>query len=122
MAQRTYLQLPIRADEGFPQAFRLSFLGNLYRVSLYVNALEGKLLRPDDYTFCLPEPDAFMVMAVIREGPAGATFLFRRKLVPNLEYEAAELAFVFQKMTVAKRNLNGTGAFGSEVIGGVAAR
>jgi hypothetical protein len=122
VAQRTYLQLPINADEGFPQAFRLSFLGNLYRVSLYVNALEGKLLRPDDYTFRLPEPDAFMVMTITREGSAGSTFLFRRKLVLNLEYEAAELAFVFRRMVVAKRNLNGIGAFGSEVIGGVTAR
>lgn len=122
MAQRTFLQLPINADEGFPQAFRLNFLGNLYRVSLYVNALEGASQLPDDYMFRLPEPGAFMVMAVEREDPAGPIFLFRRKLVLNLEYEAAELAFVFRTMNVAKRNLNGIGAFGSEVIGGIAAR
>ncbi|MCB0175089.1 MAG: hypothetical protein KDJ97_31560 [Anaerolineae bacterium] len=122
MAQRSYLLLPINADEGFPQAFRLNFLDNAYRVSLYVNALEGDQLWPNDYIFRLPEADAFMVMTVVREDPSGSTFLFRRKLVLDFEYEAAELAFVFRKMNVAKRNLNGIGAFGSEVIGGIAAR
>ncbi len=122
MVQRTYLQLPINADEGFPQAFRLNFLGNLYRVSLYVNVLEGDTPLPDDHIFQLPEPGAFMVMTVAREDMAGPAFLFRRKLVLNLEYEAAELAFVFQKINVARRNLNGIGSYGSEVVGGVAAR
>jgi len=32
MTTRSYLQLPINADEGFPQAFRLSFLGNTYQI------------------------------------------------------------------------------------------
>jgi len=122
VAARSYLQLPINADEGFPQVFRLAFLGNSYRISLYVNALDGEAPLPDDYLFELPEAGAFLVMTVEREDVGGATFLFRRKLVPNLEYEAGELAFVFRRMAVAKQNINGIGAFGSEVIGGVAAR
>lgn len=122
MTQRTYLQLPINADEGFPQAFRLSFLGNTYQIALYVNALEGVQARPDDYLYQLPAPDAFLVMTVQREEPAGPVILFRRKVVCNLEYEAAELAFFFRTITVAKRNLNGIGAYGSTISGGIAAR
>ncbi len=122
MAQRTYLQLPINADEGFPQAFRLSFLGNTYQIALYVNALEREQLLPDDYVYQLPAPDAFLVMTVQREDPAGPAVIFRRKVVCNLEYEAAELAFLFRSIKVAKRNLNGIGSFGSQVIGGIAAR
>ena len=119
---RNYLQLPINADECFPQAFRLSFLDNTYQIALYVNALEGSTPRPDDYLYQLPAPDAFLVMTVQREGAAGAAVIFRRKVVCNLEYEAAELAFLFRTITVAKRNLNGVGSFGSQIIGGIAAR
>ncbi|MEZ4861767.1 MAG: hypothetical protein R3C14_10680 [Caldilineaceae bacterium] len=119
---RTYLQLPINADEGFPQAFRLSFLGNTYQIALYVNALEGEQPRPDDYLFQLPAADAYLVMMVQREEPTGSVVIFRRKVVNNLEYEAAELALLFRTITVAKRNLNGIGAYGSQVIGGIAAR
>ena len=119
---RTYLQLPINADEGFPQAFRLSFLGNSYQIALYVNALEGEQPLPDDYLYQLPAPDAFLVMTVQREQPTGDVVILRRKLVCNLEIEAAELAFLFRTITVAKRNLNGIGSYGSTIIGGIAAR
>ena len=122
MTERSYLQLPINADEGFPQAFRLSFLDNTYQIALYVNALEGDQPLPDTYVYQLPAPDAFLVMTVQREDPAGPVVLFRRKVVCNLEYEAAELAFLFRTITVAKRNLNGIGAFGSQIMGGIAAR
>jgi hypothetical protein len=126
MTQRPYMQLPINADEGFPQSFRLNFAGNAYRLSFYVNILEKEITLPDDHIFQLPtaddSADAFMVMSVAREDADGLAVLFRRKLVLNLEYEAAELAFVFRKLHVAKGNLNGIGAFGSEVIGGIAER
>ena len=122
MSQRTYLQLPINADEGFPQSFRLSFNGTVYQVLLYVNVLGDASATPDDYIYTLPAPGTFMVMRVLREDTAGATVIFQRKLVPNLEYEAAEVAFVFRQMQVAKRNLNGIGSFGSQVIGGIATR
>jgi hypothetical protein len=42
--------------------------------------------------------------------------------VPDLEYEADDLMLVFTRMTVHPLNLNGSGAFGSTVVGGVAAR
>ena len=63
-----------------------------------------------------------MVMRVSREGSATPHIIFQRKLVLNLEYEAAELAFVFRRLRVVRRNLNGIGPFGSEVRGGVALR
>ena len=121
MTQRTYFQLPIDADEGFPQSFRLNFNGRTYQVVLYVNILEDTPV-PTDEIYTLPEKGAFMVMRVLQEDIAGARVIFQRKLVPNLEYEADEVAFVFRQMRVAKSNLNGVGSFRSQVIGGIAAR
>ncbi|MCB0128934.1 MAG: hypothetical protein KDE58_42000, partial [Caldilineaceae bacterium] len=77
---------------------------------------------PDDYLYHLPAPDAYLVMTVQREEPTGNVVILRRKLVCNLEIEAAELAFLFRTITVAKRNLNGIGSYGSTIIGGIAAR
>jgi hypothetical protein len=61
-----------------------------------------------------------MVMRVTREGGNASQIIFQRKLVLNLEYQAAELAFVFRQLLVAKQNLNGIGPFGSNVLGGIA--
>jgi hypothetical protein len=123
MSMRTYLSLPINADEGFPQAFRLSFGGQVYQILLYANVAEhiAAQAAPDE-VFSLPQDGAFLVMRALRESPDGLTAIFQRKLVPELEYEAAELAFIFHTMQVAKKNLNGQGAFGSVVRGGIAAR
>jgi hypothetical protein len=121
MTQRTYLQLPINADEGFPQAFRLSFNGNTYQVTLYVNILEDTLSDASTL-YVLPQKGAFMVMRVAREDATGTTVIFQRKLVLNHEYEAQEVAFLFKQMTVAQENLNGVGTFGSVVLGGIATR
>jgi len=121
MGTRNYLSLPIDADEGFPQAFRLNFNGNSYQIVLYVNVLEGT--RPDANGFyTLPVPGAFMVMRVLREDSTGTMVILQRKLVLNLEYEAADVAFRFTQMSIAKSNLNGVGSFGSQVKGGIAAR
>jgi hypothetical protein len=120
MSTRTYLSLPINADEGFPQAFRLDFGGQVYQILLYANVAEQIAARAEVFT--LPQDGAFLVMRVLRESQDGVTTIFQRKLVPELEYEAAELAFVFHTMQVARQNLNGQGAFGSIVRGGIAAR
>ncbi len=121
----SYLQLPINADEGFPQAFRLAFNNRLYRLLFYVNAPEEEVLAlPDDGFLDLPAPGShsFMVLSLAREGADGSRVIFQRKLVLNLDYAAAELALRFTRIHVAKGNLNGVGAFGSEVGGLVAAR
>lgn len=122
MPQRNYLQLPINPEEGFPQAFQLNFNQRTYRILLYVNVLERDLETTDDHIYHLPEPGAFLVMQVAREAAEGLEIIFWRKLVLHLEYEVAELAFVFRELQVAKRNINGVGAFGSHVVGGVAVR
>jgi hypothetical protein len=119
---RAYVRLPIDADEGFPQAFRLGFGDATYHVTLYVNVLEDAPPEAEDVVYELPRPDAFMVMTVAREAPAEPDVIFRRKLVLDHEYEARELAFVFRELRVDRRNLNGIGSFGSSVTGGVAAR
>ena len=120
--RRTYLRLPINGDEGFPQALRVGFRDQTYGLLLYVNVLEGDPATPEDHVYDLPAPGAFMVMRVTRETVEGPRVIFQRKLVPNLEYEAAEVAFLFRQMRVAKRNLNGIGAHGSQVTGGIAER
>ena len=72
--------------------------------------------------FELPLPGAFLVLQVDREEPTGLVTLLRRKLVRDVEYRAAELALTFRTMLVDRRNLNGSGSFGSLVVGGVARR
>jgi hypothetical protein len=116
-----YLQLPVNADEGFPQSFRMTVGGGEYRVAFSVNVTDERLLasgRP----LRLPVPGAFLVMVVTRDGPGEPTVVFRRKIVCQLEYGAAELAFLFTEITVDPRNLNAGGAFGSRVTAGVATR
>ena len=61
-------------------------------------------------------------MRVARVIAGSRTVFFQRKLVPNLEYESGDLAFVFRRIRVARRNLNGFGSFGSDIVGGVAQR
>jgi hypothetical protein len=120
--RRSYLRLPINSDEGFPQALRVAFRDRTYGLLLYVNVLEADAMVSDDHVYDLPAPGAFMVMRVTRETADGPRVIFQRKLVPGLEYEAEEVAFRFGPMRVAKRNLNGIGAYGSQVTGGIAER
>jgi hypothetical protein len=117
-----FRQLPIDPTEGFPQAFRLSLAGRTYQFALHANVAEEIATAAPDGLLDLPAPGAFLVLAVGREQPGGVVPLLRRKLVPDVEYHAAELALVFRTMQVDRRNLNGIGSFGSVVVGGVALR
>lgn len=116
-----YLQLPVNADEGFPQAFRMTLGSGSYVIALRVNVADEALAGAGQ-PLRLPQPGAFMVMVATREGPGQAQVIFQRKLVLGHEYGAAELAFVFQELTVDPRNLNAPGTFGSRITAGVAAR
>lgn len=114
-----YLRLPVNADEGFPQAFRLSLGGRTYAVALQATVLAEDLPAEP---LTLPSAQAYLVLTVTREDPGPARTLLHRKLVRGHEYAAAELAFTFTEMVVDPRNLGGVGAYGSRVVGGVAAR
>jgi hypothetical protein len=126
-----FLRLPVDSDEGFPQAFRLTAGNATYRVELHVNVAEEVLPEPDrgagevlDLATDTAEVDtgAFLVVAVARQDPAGDTWLLRRKVVLRLVYRAGDLLLTFRTVKVAVRNLNGVGAFGSEIVAGVAQR
>ena len=117
----SYLQLPVNADEGFPQAFRMTLGRGSYVITLRVNVADEALAGAGQ-VLQLPQPGAFMVMVATREGPGQAQVIFQRKLVLGHEYGAAELALVFQELTVDQRNLNAAGTFGSRVTAGVATR
>lgn len=116
-----FLQLPIDAADGFPQAFRLTMAGRTYQFRLYANVAED-VLDSASGPLDLPAREAFLVLTVDREEPGGLTTILRRKLVPGVEYHAGELALTFPTMLVDPRNLNGIGSFGSQVVGGVGLR
>lgn len=118
---RAYLRLPVAADDGFPQAFRMTMGRGSYVVGLSVTVLDDALPAAG-LPLRLPRPDAYMVLVVTREGPGPAEVIFRRKLVLDHEYGAAELAFIARELVVDPRNLNAAGAFGSRITVGVAAR
>jgi hypothetical protein len=71
----------------------------------------------------LPAPEAFLVVRVEKDFPKGGSdLIFLRKVAPGLIYAAGNIALTFPTQRVAVRNLNGQGAFGSQVTGGIAAR
>ncbi|MCM6771970.1 hypothetical protein NDR87_03245 [Nocardia sp. CDC159] len=116
-----YLRLPLDADQGFPQAVRISLGGRIYLLSAHVNVTDETLLAQPK-PLALPSPGAFLALAVTTEEAGRTRVLFRRKLVPDLEYQARELALVFTELAVHPLNINGSGAHGSSVVGGVALR
>ncbi|MET8507960.1 hypothetical protein ABZV60_25395 [Streptomyces sp. NPDC004787] len=113
--------LPVDANEGFPQSFRLRFGDRVYRIDLYVNAAEETVSRGGVLDL-LAGRGPFLVIAVRREDPTALVPLLRRKAVRGLHCKAGDLAIVFQEALVDVRNLNGTGSFGSRVLAGVSAR
>jgi hypothetical protein len=119
---REYFRLPINADEGFPQAFRLAWSGRDYQFRLYASVAEEVVAGTPAGPIDLPVRGAFLVLSVEREEPGGLVPILRRKLVPGVEYKAAELALTFRVLRFDMRNLNAAGSFGSVVIGGVADR
>ena len=117
----SFLRLPVNADDGFPQAFSMRFGDRGYTVALEVSVLDEDVLAAA-LPLVLPRSEAYLVVSVVREDPGPAEVILRRKVVPRYEYQAAELTLVFTEVSIDVRNLNGAGAFGSRVAGGVAAR
>lgn len=119
---RSYTPLPIDGARGFPQSFPFSFDGQSYRFGLYFN-VAARLLdgRPDFIE--TPSEEAFLVVRVDRDLPdATSETIFLRKVVPDLEYEAGEIALLFSAQRLARSNLNGQGEHGTHVLGGIARR
>ncbi|WP_433634293.1 hypothetical protein [Nocardia sp. CA-120079] len=116
-----YLRLPIDADRGFPQAVRISLGERIYVLSIYANVTDEDLLE-QDAVLTLPQQGAFLVMEISTDEVDGTRILFRRKLVPDVEYEAHELAMVFTELAIHPLNLNAPGAYRSSVVGGAALR
>ena len=122
MAALTFFRLPIVADEGFPQAFRLALSGQTYQFRLYANVAEQIVRAGPAGPLDLPAEGAFLVLSIDREDSGGLVRILNRKLVPGVEYVAAELALTFRTLRLDLRNLNAPGVFGSQVEGGVARR
>ena len=116
---RTYDPLPIDNSAGFPQRFPFLLNGVSYQFLLYVDVPESALGSIDEL-MVLPDAQRFLVVRVDVFGADGtAQTVLLRKVVPSLEYRAGGLGLVFPTQIVARRNLNGVGNFGSNVIGGV---
>ena len=116
---RTYDPLPIDNSAGFPQRFPFLLNGVSYQFLLYVDVPESALGSIDEL-MVLPDAQRFLVVRVDVFGADGtAQTIFLRKVVPSLEYRAGGLGLIFPTQIVARRNLNGVGNFGSNVIGRV---
>lgn len=119
---RNYTPLPIDSTQGFPQGFSSPFGGQTYHFLLYVN-FSSQLLDDIFTNKMLPTESAFLVVQVKREkGDGTRETIFLRKVVPNLEYEAENIALTFSTIRIARSNLNGQGNFGSQITGGIAQR
>jgi hypothetical protein len=120
---RTYESLPVDGTRGFPQSFPYLLNGRTYHFTFYVNVAAGLLAAPPAELPAMPATEAFLVARVEREvSGGGRELVVARKIVPSVEYEAAEIALLFTDYRVARRNLNGRGEFGSSVTGGIALR
>jgi hypothetical protein len=119
---RTFEPLPIDAAVGFPQSFPLLFHERTYRFTFYVD-VAADLLPRDGGPLPLPGERAFLVARVER-GAADGTFetILLRKVLPNVVYEAGDIALRFDSQRIARENLNGRGEFGSLVRAGIADR
>jgi hypothetical protein len=120
---RAYTSLPIDARSGFPQSFPFQMGdGSSYRFMLYVD-IDGAVLDTAAAPLTLPTTTAFLVVRVERLSADGASqIVFLRKVVPEQEYLAENIALVFPTQVLARENINGQGDFGSQVVGGIAPR
>jgi hypothetical protein len=96
--------------------------GSNYRFTLYVDA-DASVLAAADAPITLPLTNAFLVVRVDRLASDGSTqTVFLRKVVPEQEYLAENIALMFPTQIVAAQNINGQGDFGTLVVGGIASR
>jgi hypothetical protein len=119
---KSFTPLPINEEQGFPQSFPLVFAGGTYHFKLYAN-VAAHLLGDRSQFINVPAEEAFLVLSVERElTDATRELVFLRKIVPDLEYEAENIALLFREQRIARDNLNGSGVHGTYVVGGIARR
>jgi hypothetical protein len=117
---QSYDPLPINSSAGFPQSFPLLINGASYTFLLYVNAPEASLGDMSE-SMNLPDVQRFLVVRVdLAQAGGSTTTVFIRKVTSSLEYRVRQIGLYFPTQIVARQNLNQTGVFGSNVIGGVA--
>jgi len=96
--------------------------GSSYQFTLYVD-IDANVLEGVASVLPLPSQAAFLVVRVERLLPDGASrIVFLRKVVPELEYQAENIALMFPQQVIVKDNINSLGEFGSQVVGGIASR
>lgn len=123
-ATPSFTPLPIDSDRGLPQAFPLRFGRATYHFWLYANLPAEEVFSGVSF-YDLPTPGGgYLVARVEQEDPLGTgrSLVMLRKVVPGLIYEAGDLLLTFPEQRLARANLNGSGAAGSRLSGGVAKR
>ena len=119
---RTFADLPIDGTRGFPQEFPFLFEGRTYHFRIYINA-KRELLADRADVLQLPSDDAALVVRIERQDETGErAVIFLRKVVPSLEYAVEDICVTFPAQRVAIGNLNGSGALGTQVAGGMRSR
>jgi hypothetical protein len=119
---RTYTSLPIDARRGLPQSFPFQWNAASYQFTLYVD-IDSDVLDGVVSVLPLPSQSAFLVVRVERLRPDGtSSVVFVRKVVPELEYQAENIALYFPTQVIVRDNINGSGDFGSQVAGGITSR
>jgi hypothetical protein len=109
--------LPIDNSAGLPQSFPYLRDGVRYQFALYVNAPDTAL-GPIDGLMKLPDATRYLVVRVDTVAADGTRqTLLLRKVVPSLLYQAGRLLLAFPTQIVARRNLNGAGNFGTNIVG-----
>jgi hypothetical protein len=127
-----FFQLPVLADQGLPQAFSCTIGVTSYDFGIYASINTGDGDPPETmYDLASAsglaepaDPPGYLVLRIVRQGPAGPQVIFLRKLVPEpgLVHYGAELAVKAPTAILARGNLNGTGSYGSQIVIGVAQR
>ncbi|WP_428925826.1 hypothetical protein [Marinibacterium sp. SX1] len=126
---RTYQPLPLAADAAFPARVSLSSAGVSYVMLLYPNIdAAGFAAAPD--IIALDGARDHLVMRLALDPPGGDRRTLRiRKVALGQEIDCGPVFVAFPgppiavgNLQIAKRNLNGTGAHGTRIIGGIAPR
>lgn len=118
---RSFEPLPIDNSGGLPQSFNYVRDGVRYAFTLYVSIPERALGAMDEIMKLPDDKHRFLVVRVDSFAADGSNrTVFLRKVVTSLQYRAGGLVLRFPVQEVARRNLNGIGKFGTNIVAEVA--